>query len=42
MLLPSMHLMSWDVRAIIPFDVDEDLAELRRMLKAEQPGAPLT
>jgi hypothetical protein len=31
-LQPSMHLMSWDVRAIIPFDYEEDLAEFRQML----------
>jgi len=31
-LRPSMNLMSWDVRAIIPFDYEEDLAELRQML----------
>ena len=31
-LQPSMHLMSWDVRAIIPFDYAEDLAEFRQML----------
>ena len=31
-LRPSMHLMSWDVRALIPFDYEEDLAEFRQML----------
>jgi len=31
-LQPSMHLMSWDVRAIIPFDYAEDLAEFRQMV----------
>jgi hypothetical protein len=31
-LQPSMHLMSWNVRAIIPFDYAEDLAEFRQML----------
>ena len=31
MLVPSMHLMSWDVRAVIPFDYHADLEEFRRM-----------
>ena len=31
-LTPSMHLMSWDVRALIPFDLDEDVAAFRREL----------
>ena len=31
-LRPSMHLMSWDVRAITPFDYEEDIAEFRQML----------
>ena len=31
-LRPSMHLMSWDVRALIPFDYEEDLAEFRQLL----------
>ena len=33
-LRPSMHLMSWDVRAIIPFDFEEDLAGFRQMLES--------
>jgi hypothetical protein len=31
-LRPSLQLMSWDVRAITPFDYEEDLAEFRQML----------
>ena len=31
-LRPSMQLMSWDVRAITPFDYEEDLAEFRQMV----------
>ena len=26
---PSMHLMGWDVRALIPFDLDADVAAFR-------------
>jgi len=32
-LRPSMHLMSWDVRAIIPYDFEESVAEFRQMLQ---------
>ena len=31
-LSPSMHLMSWDVRALIPFDLAEDVEAFRREL----------
>ncbi len=31
-LRPSLQLMTWDVRAITPFDYEQDLAEFRQML----------
>ena len=30
-LRPLMHLMRWDVRAIIPLDFEEDLGKLRQI-----------
>src|SRR5215212_4494787 len=30
MLAPSMRLMSWDVRAIVPYDYHQDIEEFRQ------------
>ena len=32
MLTPTMRVMSWDVRAIVPYDYEQDMAEFRRIV----------
>ena len=42
MLAPLMRLMTWDVRAIVPYDYDQDIAEFRPAFGDSRGTGPVT